>query len=114
MVGTASGLSLVALIGLVVASVATDRALATLPHDDALNIDLTGHQWWWEARYDNADPSKIFTTANELHIPVGRPVLVTLRADDVIHSLWVPNLHGKKDLIPGRTATTQHPGSSAS
>jgi len=40
-----------------------------------------------------------------LHVPVGRPVVLTLEADDVIHSFWVPNLHGKKDLIPGRTAT---------
>lgn len=61
--------------------------------------------WWWEARYRDADPSREFTTANELHIPAGRPVVVTLRSNDVIHSLWLPNLHGKQDLIPGRTAT---------
>ena len=90
---------------LVVASIATDRALAGLPHEDALHIELVGHQWWWEAVYDDPDPSKTFTTANELHIPVGRPVIFTLKADDVIHTLWVPNLHGKKDLIPGRIAT---------
>jgi len=104
-IGIAVALSALGLAVLIVASIGTDRALAGLPHDDALHIELTGHQWWWEATYDDADPSKMFTTANELHIPVGRAVIFTLKADDVIHSLWVPNLHGKKDLIPGRTAT---------
>jgi cytochrome c oxidase subunit 2 len=47
----------------------------------------------------------VFSTANEIHVPVGRPVIATLQSDDVIHSFWVPSLHGKKDLIPGRTAT---------
>jgi cytochrome c oxidase subunit 2 len=90
---------------LLAADVFTSRALARLPLKDAVNIELIGHQWWWEARYHDEDPSREFTTANELHIPVGRPVVVTLRSNDVIHSLWIPNLQGKKDLIPGRTAT---------
>jgi len=106
-VATAVAVSGFGLIVLVVASVATDRVLARMPHDEALHIELTGHQWWWEAVYDNADPSKVFSTANELHIPVGRPVIFTLKSNDVIHSLWVPNLHGKKDLIPGRVATAE-------
>jgi len=105
-VGVATALSVVGLLALVVASVATDRALAGLPHEDALHIEITGHQWWWEVRYDDQDASKVFDTANEIHIPVGRTVALTLKADDVIHSFWVPNLHGKKDLIPGRTNTT--------
>ncbi len=87
------------------ASIFTDRALAQLPLEDALHIEVTGYQWWWEATYDDPTPSNVFTTANELHIPVGRPVMMTLRASDVIHSLWIPNLAGKKDLIPGRTNT---------
>jgi cytochrome c oxidase subunit 2 len=99
--------SVAGLLVLLVASVATDRALAHLPLHDALNIEVTAHQWWWEVLYDDADPSRIFSTANEIYIPVGRPVQVTLKSDDVIHSFWVPNLHGKKDLIPGRTATIQ-------
>jgi cytochrome c oxidase subunit 2 len=82
----------------------TDRALARLPLADAVNIELTAHQWWWEAKYGDVQPSRVFSTANELHIPVGRPVVMTLLADDVIHSFWVPNLHGKKDLIPGHTS----------
>jgi cytochrome c oxidase subunit 2 len=101
----AVGISTVLLFVLVVASVATDRALARLPLQDAVNIDVVAHQWWWEVRYEHADPMKVFATANEIEIPVGRPVLLTLKSDDVIHSFWVPNLHGKKDLIPGRTAT---------
>lgn len=93
------------LLGLLVASIYTSRALARLPLADARHIELTAHQYWWEARYDDAEPSRVFTTANELHVPVGRPVILTLRASDVIHSFWVPSLAGKKDLIPGREAT---------
>jgi cytochrome c oxidase subunit 2 len=106
-VRAAVAVSAVLLLVLIIASVLTDRALARLPLDDALHIELTAHQWWWEARYDDPDPSRLFTTANELHLPVGRPVVITLRSDDVIHSFWVPSLAGKKDLIPGRTSTLQ-------
>jgi len=104
-VTAAVAVSSILLIGLLVASVATDRALAQLPLVDAVNIHVTAHQWWWEVTYDDAQPERMFTTANEIHVPVGRPVLVTLHSDDVIHSFWVPSLHGKKDLIPGRIAT---------
>jgi cytochrome c oxidase subunit II len=104
-VGIGVAASTVLLVGLLVASFLTDRALARLPLADAIHIDLTAHQFWWEARYDDAEPSRVFTTANELHVPVGRPVLLTLRASDVIHSFWVPSLTGKKDLIPGREST---------
>jgi cytochrome c oxidase subunit II len=95
----------VLLFGLLAASFFADRAIARLPLVDAVHIDLIAHQWWWEARYGAGDPARVFETANELHVPVGRPVLLTLRADDVIHSFWIPNLHGKKDLIPGREST---------
>jgi cytochrome c oxidase subunit 2 len=104
-IAVATGVSVVLLVGLFGATVAVDRALAELPLTDAVHIRLTGHQWWWEAIYDDPQPANVFATANELHIPVGRPVLLTLEADDVIHSFWVPNLGGKKDMIPGRTAT---------
>ncbi len=104
-VNLALGLSIAGLLVLIAASVFTDRALARLPLQGAVHIELTGHQWWWEARYDDPQASRVFTTANELHIPVGRPVILTLQGTDVIHSLWLPNLGGKKDLIPGRTAT---------
>src|SRR3954453_8380506 len=67
--------------------------------ENALDVELTGHRWWWEVRY----PGSGFATANEIHVPVGTPVRLTLRSEDVIHSFWVPNLHGKMDLIPGQT-----------
>jgi cytochrome c oxidase subunit 2 len=88
------------LVMLLVADVWTGRALARLPMKEALKVELTGHQFWWEVRY----PDGGFATANELHVPVGRPVVVTLRSRDVIHTLWLPNLAGKRDMIPGRTA----------
>lgn len=100
-------LSTLGLVMLIAASVFTDRALARLPLADAVNIEVTAHQWWWTVRYVGGEPPDTFETANEIHIPVGRPVVVKLKADDVIHSLWVPNLAGKKDLVPGRTAIMQ-------
>jgi len=92
------------LLVLIVASVFTDRALARLSLKDALHVEIVGHQWWWTVNYLAAEPTENLVTANELHIPVGRPVIVRLKSDDVIHSLWIPSLSGKKDLIPGRTA----------
>jgi len=99
------GVSIALLLVLIVASVVTDRALARASLDNAVRIDVTGHQWWWELSYRGDSPSDNFNAVNELHVPVGRPVVLRLNADDVIHSLWVPSLAGKKDLIPGRTAT---------
>jgi len=65
----------------------------------SLNIDVTGHQWWWEFRY----PEYGVTTANEIYLPVGRTVNFRLRSADVIHSFWTPQLGGKRDVIPNRT-----------
>jgi cytochrome c oxidase subunit II len=76
------------------------------PRKPALTLDVTGHDWWWEVRYDASEPSEIFTTANEIHIPAGKPVLVRLHGGDVIHSFWVPKLSGKTDTIPGQTNLT--------
>jgi cytochrome c oxidase subunit 2 len=104
-VSVALALSALGLVFLMLSSFVTDRALARLG-PPALQVDVIGHQWWWDLQYnDPADPSKSFATANELHVPVGKAVLLRLRADDVIHSFWVPNLAGKKDLVPGRIAT---------
>jgi cytochrome c oxidase subunit II len=102
-VAAAVGATVVILLGLLVASVWTNRAVASLGAASAVTIDLTGHQWWWEAEYESATPSERFKTANELHIPVGRPVALKVTSTDVIHSLWIPNLQGKRDLIPGYT-----------
>jgi cytochrome c oxidase subunit 2 len=68
------------------------------PPRDALEITVRGRQWWWEFRY----PSFEVVTANELHVPAGRPVALTLQGPDVIHSFWVPQLGGKRDVVPGR------------
>ena len=64
----------------------------------ALTVTVRGWQWWWEFRY----PSLDVVTANELHLPVGRPVVFALEGPDVIHSFWVPQLGGKRDVVPGR------------
>jgi cytochrome c oxidase subunit 2 len=91
---------LVVLLG---ADIWTDRALSRLPASDALHIEMTAQQWWWEARYLDAQGRTEFAVSSELHVPVGRPVIVTLKSTDVIHTFWVPSLHGKKDMLPGRT-----------
>jgi cytochrome c oxidase subunit 2 len=94
----------VGLFGLTIASYLTDRGLFFAGVDQPpLRIKVTGQQWWWQVEYPGADPSQHLTTANEIHLPLGRPAHIELVADDVIHSLWIPNLAGKQDLIPGRT-----------
>jgi cytochrome c oxidase subunit II len=65
----------------------------------SLNIEVTGHQWWWEFRY----PEYGVTTANEIYIPAGRTVNFRLRSADVIHSFWAPELGGKRDVVTNRT-----------
>lgn len=65
-------------------------------------IRVTGHQWWWEVQYLGEPPDHQFTTANEIHIPVGKPIDIELTTQDVIHSFWVPRLHGKVDLVNGQ------------
>lgn len=85
------------LVVMAVPTVATIFDLDEKP-DDALEITVLGKQWWWEYEYTGEG----FVTANELHIPVDRPVALTLRSDNVIHSFWVPNLAGKRDVEPGR------------
>jgi cytochrome c oxidase subunit 2 len=68
----------------------------------SLRIGIEGHQWWWRVRYLDAHGALLFETANELRVPVGVPLEITLASADVLHSFWVPNLAGKLDLVPGR------------
>lgn len=89
------------LIGVLVLTVTTQAAIAT-PADTDLTVRVTGRQWWWEVTYLDPSPSRIATTANEIHIPVGRPVRLQVVSGDVIHSFWIPELAGKTDLIPGQ------------
>lgn len=94
---------LVGLILLTGASFLSDRREANEGADQTpLKVTVNASQWWWGFEYQNDDPSRIVRTANELHLPVGRPVQLKLNAGDVIHSFWVPALAGKQDLIPGR------------
>ena len=72
----------------------------------AVTIQITGRQWWWQVDYLSNDRAREFTTANEIHIPVGQPVRLKLVGGDVIHSFWVPQLAGKMDAIPGQTNET--------
>jgi cytochrome c oxidase subunit II len=90
------------LLGVLFYSTATFAAVAKPPNRQAVTIQVVGHRWWWEVRYAGLLPSQHFTTANELHIPVGQPVRLELATADVIHSFWVPELAGKTDLIPGQ------------
>jgi cytochrome c oxidase subunit 2 len=98
------GLAIPATI-LAVIFVVSIRVLATFPahasEQGAAQIRITGHQWWWQVEYLGETPDQNVVTANEIHIPAGEPVDIELKSDDVIHSFWVPALHGKVDLIPG-------------
>jgi cytochrome c oxidase subunit 2 len=104
-VSIATALTIVTLVIYLVYDFGVGRAVAA-PFGDqtALHISLTGHQWWWEVTYNDTSPQHQLSTANEIHVPVGRRVLFTLTSRDVIHSFWMPNLSGKKDLIPGHTS----------
>jgi cytochrome c oxidase subunit II len=73
------------------------------PPDHDLVIEVVGHRWWWDFRYKTDPPSQGLRVSNEFHIPTGVPVRLELKSLDVIHSFWVPNLHGKMDLVPGKT-----------
>jgi cytochrome c oxidase subunit II len=97
---------LVSAIPLAVTLVWTMAVLAAVvgpPANPTLVLDVTARQWWWQVHYGGAQLADEFETANEIHIPVGQPVLIRLHAADVIHSFWVPKLTGKTDVIPGQT-----------
>ena len=112
-VGIAVAATVLIIGGLTFLSYAATRPISG-EADDTLVVRLRGYQWWWQVTYANPDPARTFQTANEIHIPVGKPVRFELSAADVIHSFWVPNLVGKQDLIPGRnnqiTLIADHPG----
>jgi cytochrome c oxidase subunit 2 len=89
----------VILVFIAVPTVKTIFITQALAAPGSLNIDVTGHQWWWEFRY----PDYGVTTANEIYLPVGRTVNFRLRSADVIHSFWTPQLGGKRDVVTNRT-----------
>jgi cytochrome c oxidase subunit 2 len=100
-VAGAIGTTAVVLLLLTGLSYASQSRLYGSSSGDTVAIRVTGHQWWWEVRYEDVDPQKIFSTANEIHVPAGRPIEITLSTADVIHSFWVPGLFGKMDLVNG-------------
>ena len=106
-IAAGTGISTVFLLGSAIWTLSAVRSVTNATTPPALTIDVTGHEWWWEAHYHSNNPSREFTTANDLVIPVGVPVQVNLRSSDVIHSFWVPRLAGKTDTIPGVTNRTR-------
>jgi cytochrome c oxidase subunit 2 len=98
-----TGLIVIGLVGLAAGSFLVDRSLAQASTANALHVKVTGAQWWWKVEYQDPVAGQQVVTANELRLPAGRPAIVELHSEDVIHSFWIPNLAGKLDLIPGRT-----------
>ncbi len=92
-----TGTSVVVLTGMAVYALVALESVAAPPKTPALTIAVTGYDWWWRADYGD------FVTANEIHIPTGVPVMLTLNSADVIHAFWVPQLAGKTQMIPGQT-----------
>lgn len=100
MVYIGTGLSAIALFATAVWGYFVLADIAEPNEDPVVTIRVTGNQWWWRVEYLSPDPQRQFVTANQIHIPVGRPVHVELRSADVIHAFWVPALGGKMDMIP--------------
>jgi cytochrome c oxidase subunit 2 len=95
--GIAAPVAILAMVA--VATVSTTAA--TQGERGVIRIDVEAEQFWWRLSY----PDSKVMTANEIHVPVGLPVELRLRSDGVIHSVWVPQLDGKVDVIPGQTNT---------
>ncbi len=88
-----------------VPTVLTIFNVAAKPGPNQVKVHVIAHQWWWEYQYLGTNPEVI--TANELVLPVNKPVYFTLDSVDVIHSFWVPKMAGKQDVVPGRTNTLE-------
>ncbi|MBB6144520.1 cytochrome c oxidase subunit 2 [Silvibacterium bohemicum] len=89
---------------MLISSFITSRRLGHMHDQDAMTIEVYGHQWWWEIHYPYPkEPYREVITANELHVPVGTLIRIEGTSNDVIHSFWAPNLNGKRDLLPGYT-----------
>jgi cytochrome c oxidase subunit 2 len=105
-VGAATVLTAATLVVLTISSEVAGRGLSKPSGPGAITVDVIGYQWFWDFRYHDVTPSDWVSSPNELHIPVGVPVVIRAMSRDVIHSFWVPELHGKRDLIPGFTTET--------
>jgi cytochrome c oxidase subunit 2 len=98
-----AGVSACILLGMTVYALITLNKVSKPLRAPNLTLTVTGYDWWWKVEYENDNPALGFVTANEIHIPVGEPVLVKLKSADVIHAFWVPVLAGKTQMIPGLT-----------
>jgi cytochrome c oxidase subunit 2 len=97
-----TGIPVLIVISLFVMTIVTMQAVSKpAPSSADINVTVIGHRWWWEFDY----PDLGIKTANELHMPAGANVHLTLQSVDVIHSFWVPELSGKMDVVPGQTNT---------
>ena len=106
-VAAAVAVTVVLLWVFLIGDFATGRTLNALASEkNPLAIKVNAQQWWWEIKYpDEVTTSNTVTTANEIYIPIGRPIRLETQSPDVIHSFWVPNLAGKHDIIPGYPVT---------
>jgi cytochrome c oxidase subunit II len=95
-------LPVVVLTGLLSYSLIMTRGILDGERPGDMSVRVTGEMWWWRVTYLDAHGNEMNADANELHIPVGQRIAVELRAADVIHSFWIPQLGGKEDMIPGR------------
>ncbi len=98
----ATVLTAATLVVLTISSEVAGRGLTGGREPGAITIQVIGHQWWWDFLYRDVTPSDVVNSPNELHIPVGVPVVLEFTSRDVIHSFWAPNLQGKRDLVPGQ------------
>jgi cytochrome c oxidase subunit 2 len=99
-----TGLSAATLLAMLVYILVTLESVAAPASHPQLTITVTAYDWWWKVDYaDDPNPARNFSTANEIHIPVGEPVKVQLKSADVVHAFWVPQLAGKTQTIPGQT-----------
>ncbi|KAK0331858.1 hypothetical protein LTR94_027236 [Friedmanniomyces endolithicus] len=92
----------VVLTGLLIYGLTTTARVSSAPKPGEMRIRVTGEMWWWRVAYLDDQGREILQDANEVHIPIGQPVVFELESADVIHSFWVPRLGGKTDMIPGR------------
>jgi cytochrome c oxidase subunit II len=93
-----AAMPLAVILVLMVQSFRTGQLTNEPPQPPAVRVQIIGHMFWWEVRYPDLD----VVTANEIHLPVGESTVIEVWSEDVIHSVWVPALHGKIDANPGR------------
>lgn len=92
----------VVLTGLLIYGLSVTARVSDAPRPGEMRVRVTGEMWWWRVAYLDGQGRELFQDANEVHVPAGRPVVLELESADVIHSVWIPRLGGKTDMIPGR------------